>query len=127
MPYTAYLSSIKNELQRTGRAKKSLRVQTIMNYFGYLRRSQRFIDDFNMAIDALGLSVNPAFDIYIPSDTRISISIKGFTEDIKPITKFELMEPIPVKHDLFYYLFDFGSEQEYEQFQVCLDSNQPVS
>ncbi len=34
---------------------------------------------------------------------------------------------ILVNHDLFYYLFDFGSEQEYERFQASLDSNQPIA
>ncbi|BCL40215.1 hypothetical protein NSMS1_66620 (plasmid) [Nostoc sp. MS1] len=36
------------------------------------------------------------------------------------------MKLLKVKHDLFYYLFDFDSEQEYENFQACLDSNKPV-
>jgi ATPase family associated with various cellular activities (AAA) len=37
-----------------------------------------------------------------------------------------MRKPIPVKHDFFYYLFDFGGELEYERFQACLDSNQPI-
>ncbi|MBH8574003.1 ATP-binding protein [Nostocaceae cyanobacterium CENA369] len=127
MSYTTYLRSIKNELQRTGKTKKSLRVKTIMEQFGYQRRSQSFIDDFNTALEQLGLCADPGFDLHIPLDTKIAISIKG----INPVVESELIsakprETISVKHDFFYYLFDFGSEQEYERFQACLDSNQPV-
>ncbi|AFZ25113.1 AAA+ family ATPase [Cylindrospermum stagnale PCC 7417] len=132
MSYIAYLRSIKNELQRTGRAKKNLRVKTIMEQFGYQRRSQAFIDDFNTALLTLRLCANPAFDLYIPLDTKIAISLQGFpggksnqVANTEPIAK-RLRQPIAVKHDFFYYLFDFGSEQEYERFQACLDSNQPV-
>lgn len=127
MTYTDYLSSIKNELYRTGRAKKSLRVKTVMEHFGYRRRSQVFIDDFNAALDALGLCTTPAFDMYIPFDARISISIKGVfvPQPNEPMSE-KLREPILVKDDFFHYLFDFGSKQEYEQFQACLDSTQPV-
>jgi ATPase family associated with various cellular activities (AAA) len=129
MTYTDYLRAIKNELQRTGRNKKSLRVKTIMEQFGYQRRSQAFIDDFNTALDELGLCANPAFDTYIPLDTKINIFIKG--EPIKKATQSDnitaqLTTPIAVNYDFFYYLFDFGSEQEYERFQACLDSNQPI-
>ena len=125
MSYTAYLRSIKNELQRTGRTQKSLRVKTIMEQLGYQRRSQAFVDNFNTALDELGLCTDPVFDLYIPLDTKLAISIKGANADLQPIlAKFNT--PFPVKHDFFYYLFDFGSEQEYERFQACLDSNQPV-
>lgn len=41
--------------------------------------------------------------------------------------KSQKREPIRVKHDFFYYLFDFGGEKEYERFQACLDSNQPLA
>ncbi|HLP88175.1 MAG TPA: ATP-binding protein [Nostocaceae cyanobacterium] len=129
---TTYLRSIKNELQRTGKVKKSLRVKTIMEQFGYQRRSQAFIDDFNTALDELGLCVNPAFDLYVPLETKIEVTIKEnslkspqTTITSAPISP-KIREPIPVKHDFFYYLFDFGSQQEYERFQACLDANQPV-
>ncbi|AFY45883.1 26S protease regulatory subunit [Nostoc sp. PCC 7107] len=130
MSYTAYLSSIKNELQRTGKAKKSLRVKTIMEQFGYQRRSQAFIDDFNTILDNLGLCADPAFDLYVPLDTKIDISLKGveLSEEFlsSEVISQKLKETIQVKHDFFYYLFDFGSDQEYERFQSCLDSNQPM-
>jgi SpoVK/Ycf46/Vps4 family AAA+-type ATPase len=130
MSYTAYLNSIKNELQRTGKAKKSLRVKTIMEQFSYQRRSQGFIDDFNASLEKLGLCAEPIFDLYIPLDTKINISIKGVEVSEKlsasqPIYQ-KLRELIKVKHDFFYYLFDFGSDREYEHFQSCLDSNQPM-
>ncbi|WP_427160126.1 ATP-binding protein [Aliinostoc sp. HNIBRCY26] len=130
MSYTAYLSSIKNELQRTGKPKKSLRVKTIMEQFGYQRRSLAFIDEFNATLDNLGLCTEPGFDLYIPLDTKINISLKGvaISEELlttQPIAQ-KLKELIQVKHDFFYYLFDFGSDQEYERFQSCLDSNQPM-
>ncbi|HLO88928.1 MAG TPA: ATP-binding protein [Nostocaceae cyanobacterium] len=130
--YITYLRSIKNELQRTGKTKKSLRVKTIMEEFGYQRRSQAFIDDFNAALEELGLYINPAFDLYVPLDTKIAIAIKGTSPQQPQKTAnsqpnfAKLREPISVKHDFFYYLFDFGSEQEYERFQACLDANQPV-
>ncbi|MFN6463170.1 MAG: ATP-binding protein [Nostoc sp. DedVER02] len=130
MSYTTYLRSIKSELQRTGKPQKSLRVKTIIEQFGYQRRSQSFIDNFNTALDELGLCTNPNLDLYIPLDTKIAIFIKG----VEPINKVaasesisvKLQQTISVKHDFFYYLFDFGSEQEYERFQACLDSHQPV-
>ncbi|MBD2356381.1 ATP-binding protein [Tolypothrix sp. FACHB-123] len=130
MSYTAYLRAIKNELQRTGRSKKSLRVKTIMEHFGYQRRSQAFVDNFNTALDELELNTEPVFDLNTPLDTKLAISIKGVTpENIlanSATILAKLSAALPVKHDFFYYLFDFGSEQEYERFQVCLDSNQPV-
>ncbi len=132
MSYTAYLRSIKNELQRKGKAKKSLRVKTIMEQFNYQRRSQAFIDDFNIALEELGLCTNPVFDMYIPLDTKIDISVQGVTVETEnsvidsQLIAQKLKEPIPIKHDFFYYLFDFGSESEYERFQACLDSNQPM-
>ncbi|MDZ8023508.1 MAG: ATP-binding protein [Nostoc sp. DedQUE11] len=130
MTYTAYLRSIKNELQRTGKTQKSLRVKTIIEQFGYQRRSQSFVNNFNTALDELGLCANPVLDLHIPLDTKIAISIKG----IEPINQAndsqaisaKLKNNISVQHDFFYYLFDFGSEQEYERFQACLDSHQPV-
>ncbi|MEH2162660.1 MAG: hypothetical protein V7K38_16960 [Nostoc sp.] len=69
-------------------------------------------------------------DLYIPLDAKIAISIKG-VEPINKVAESEsisvkLQEAISVKHDFFYYLFHFGSEQEYERFQACLDSHQPV-
>ncbi|AKG20022.1 ATP-binding protein [Calothrix sp. 336/3] len=130
MSYTTYLNSIKNELLRTGKSKKSLRVKTIMEQFGYQRRSQAFIDDFNTNLDNLGLCAEPLFDLYIPLDTKINISVKGvkISEEVAPseANSQKLRKSIPVKHDFFYYLFDFGSEQEYERFQSCLDSSQPI-
>ncbi|BAY64256.1 ATPase central domain-containing protein [Calothrix brevissima NIES-22] len=130
MSYTAYLRAIKNELQRTGRTKKSLRVKTIMEQFGYQRRSQAFVDNFNHALDDLELNTEPIFDLNTPLDTKLAISIKGVTPENKSADSAailaKLSDTIPVKHDFFYYLFDFVSEQEYERFQVCLDSNQPV-
>ncbi|MBD2209071.1 ATP-binding protein [Nostoc linckia FACHB-104] len=130
MSYTGYLRSIKNELQRTGRTQKSLRVKTIMEQLGYQRRSQAFVDNFNHALAELGLCTDPLFDLYIPLDTKLAISLKDVTPDVQiadvqPIFS-KLSAAFPVKHDFFYYLFDFGSEQEYERFQACLDSNQPV-
>ncbi|MEH1886812.1 ATP-binding protein [Nostoc sp.] len=130
MSYTAYLRSIKSKLQRTGKTQKSLRVKTIIEQFGYQRRSQSFIDDFNAALDELGLCANPPLDLYIPLDTKIAISIKGIapTNQVAESESISVkrQEAISVKHDFFYYLFDFGSEQEYERFQACLDSHQPV-
>ncbi|MEH2139264.1 ATP-binding protein [Nostoc sp.] len=130
MSYTAYLRSIKSKLQRTGKTQKSLRVKTIIEQFGYQRRSQSFIDDFNAALDELGLCANPPLDLYIPLDTKIAISIKGIapTNQVAESESISVkrQETISVKHDFFYYLFDFGSEQEYERFQACLDSHQPV-
>uniref|UniRef100_A0A8J6ZWG9 ATP-binding protein n=1 Tax=Desmonostoc muscorum LEGE 12446 TaxID=1828758 RepID=A0A8J6ZWG9_DESMC len=130
MSYTAYLRSIKNELQRTGKTKKSLRVKTIIEQFGYQRRSQSFVNDFNTALDELGLSANPVLDLHIPLDTKIAIAVKG-VEPINQVNDSQLIsaklrEEITVKHDFFYYLFDFGSDEEYERFQACLDSHQPV-
>ncbi|MEH1946242.1 MAG: hypothetical protein V7K77_04660 [Nostoc sp.] len=130
MSYTAYLRSIKSKLQRTGKTQKSLRVKTIIEQFGYQRRSQSFIDDFNTALDELGLCANPRLDLHVPLDTKIAISIKG-VEPTNEVTEpqsisAKLKEAISVKHDFFYYLFDFGSEQEYERFQACLDSQQPI-
>ncbi|MDF5708657.1 MAG: ATP-binding protein [Nostoc sp. S4] len=130
MTYTAYLRSIKNELQRTGKTKKSLRVKTIIEQLGYQRRSQSLVNDFKIALEQLGLCANPVLDLHIPLDTKIAISIK----DVEPLNQVansqlisaKLRENILVKHDFFYYLFDFGSEQEYERFQACLDSHQPV-
>lgn len=132
MTYIAYLTSIKNELKSTSRAKKSLRVKTILKQFGYLRRTQAFVNDFNAALDTAGLYATPAFDSYLQLDAKVAISIKGDLEPPKERetmpekTEAKVMEPIHVKHDFFYYLFDFGSEQEYERFQACLDSSQPV-
>ncbi|BAZ37338.1 putative ATPase [Calothrix sp. NIES-4101] len=130
MSYTVYLKSIKNELQRTGKAQKSLRVKTIMEQFGYQRRSQAFIDEFNTTLDNLGLCTEPVFDLYIPLDTKINISIKGVEVSEELFTSEGISqnmgEAITVKHDFFYYLFDFGSDQEYERFQSCLDANQPI-
>jgi AAA+ superfamily predicted ATPase len=132
MTYTAYLRSIKNELQRTGRTKKSLRVKTIMEHFGYQRRSQGLVDNFNAALNELELCANPTFDMHTSLDTKIAISIKeAVVEQSNKIADSELIssklrEAIPIKHDFFYYLFDFGSEQEYERFQACLDSHQPM-
>jgi AAA+ superfamily predicted ATPase len=103
-----------------------------MQRFGYLRRSQAFVDEFNYALEVVGLCATPAFDIYLPIDERIYISIKGVSTsqvDSMPVSEVEikdLSQAIQVKHDFFYYLFDFGSDQEYERFQACLDSNQPI-
>ncbi|MDZ8052537.1 MAG: hypothetical protein RMX68_031980 [Aulosira sp. ZfuVER01] len=107
MSYTAYLGSIKNELQRTGRTKKSLRVKTMMQQFGYQRRSQALIDDFNTALDELGLWATPAFDMYISLDTKIHIFIKRVAvEPIIRVTKPEkitekLRTPIFINYDFF--------------------------
>ncbi|MEH1827522.1 MAG: ATP-binding protein [Nostoc sp.] len=69
-------------------------------------------------------------DLHVPLDTKIAISIKGVeptNEVAEPQSiSAKLKEAVSVKHDFFYYLFDFGSEQEYERFQACLDSQQPV-
>ncbi|MEH1812807.1 MAG: hypothetical protein V7K26_35225 [Nostoc sp.] len=113
MSYTAYLRSIKNKLQRTGKTQKSLRIKPIIEQFGYQRRSQSFIDDFNTALDELGLCANPRLDLHILLDTKIAISIKG-VEPINQVAESEsisakLTEAISVKHDFFYYLFDFES------------------
>jgi DNA polymerase III delta prime subunit len=90
------------------------------------------VNDFNAALDTVGLCATPVFDIYLPLDARVSISIKGASTsqtdrvNVPDLSEVKPLEPIQVKHDFFYYLFDFGSEQEYERFQACLDSNQPV-
>jgi DNA polymerase III delta prime subunit len=131
--YIEYLNSIKYELQSTGKAKKSLRVKTILKQFGYLRRSQTLVNDFNAALNVVGLCATPMFDLDLPLDARVSISIKGVSTSQRDrvtesdLSKVKPMEPIQVKHDFLYYLFDFGSEQEYERFQACLDSNQPIA
>lgn len=133
MAYVAYLRSIKEELKISGRVKKTLRVKSILKHFGYLRRSQAFINEFNSALDELGMYATPDFDIYLPLESKVTIAIKGAAEAPSRVivtpyisNPIELASPLQVKHDFFYYLFDFGSEQEYEQFQACLDSNQPM-
>lgn len=132
MTYLEYLGSIKDELLRTGKDKRYIRVKTIMKHFGYLRRSQSFINEFNFALNRLGLCSNPTFDAYLSVDAKIAISVQGTPKErIIDTRKDEvsgknLVDPVQVKHDFFYYLFDFGSQQEYERFQACLDSNQPM-
>jgi hypothetical protein len=68
---------------------------------------------FNATLEKLGLCAEPVFDLYIPLDTKINIYIKGAEvyEELsasEPIYQ-KLREVIQVKHDFFYYLFDFGS------------------
>ena len=127
MAYIAYLNSIKDELENTGRDRKSLRVKTILKPFGYLRRSQAFVNDFNAALDTVGLCATPVFDIYLPLDARVSISIKGASTsqtdrvNLPDLSEVKPLEPIQVKPDFFYYLFDFGSEQEYERKQQSIN------
>ncbi|BAY74201.1 putative ATPase [Nostoc linckia NIES-25] len=130
-----YLTSIKNELKETGRQRKNLKIQTILNQLGYQRRSQPLIDKFNNCLSDLGLKIAPAFDMSLSYDARVSIYFDGLdsiqnklekidnTLEKNSLNKFQCLE---VKHDLFYYLFDFDSEQEYKNFQACLDSNKPV-
>ncbi|MHC5821554.1 MAG: AAA family ATPase [Nostoc sp.] len=130
-----YLTSIKNELRETGRQRKNLRIRSILNKLGCQRRSQSFIDKFNNCLADLGLRIIPAFSIGLSYAEKVAISFDGVTctenevEEIDPIAEknsLNFLNPLKVKHDLFYYLFDFDSEQEYDNFQACLDSNQPV-
>lgn len=130
-----YLTSIKNELRETGRQRKNLRINSILKQLGCQRRSQSFIDKFNNSLADLGLRIIPAFSIGLSYTQKVAISFDGVTctenevEQIDPIAEknsLNFLNPLKVKHDLFYYLFDFDSEQEYETFQACLDSNKPV-
>ncbi|BAY42378.1 ATPase central domain-containing protein (plasmid) [Nostoc sp. NIES-2111] len=130
-----YLTSIKNELRETGRQRKNLKVKSILNQLGCQRRSQSLIDKFNNCLADLGLKIIPAFNIDLSYDERVAIYFDGlnYTEnEVEPIVpiaeknSLNFLKPLKVKHDLFYYLFDFDSEQEYENFQACLDSNKPV-
>ncbi|MEH2412247.1 ATP-binding protein [Nostoc sp.] len=130
-----YLTSIKNELKETGRKRKNLKIKSILNQLGCQRRSQSLIDKFNNCLADLGLKIIPAFNIDLSYDERVAIYFDGVTstknevetiDSIAEKNSLNFLNPLKVKHDLFYYLFDFDSEQEYETFQACLDSNKPV-
>ncbi len=128
-----YLTLIKNELQQTGKQKKNIRVKSILKQLGYQRRSQIFIDKFNNCLFDLELKINPSFNIYLAYDETVTIFLDRVSGiEVDPVNVLEnnttgsSFEVLQVKHDFFYSLFDFGSEQEYERFQACLDSNKPV-
>jgi SpoVK/Ycf46/Vps4 family AAA+-type ATPase len=128
-----YLTSIKNELQQNCKQKKTIKVKSILRQIGYQRRSQILIDKFNSCLFELELKINPSFTIYLSYDETVTIFLDKVSGiEIEPVNSVETnttgssFEVLQVKHDFFYYLFDFGSEQEYERFQACLDSNKPV-
>jgi len=128
-----YFSTVRKELEGSGRSHKTLRVKSIMNRFGYSRRSQAFVESVNTMLDTCGLYAAPYFSIDLPLDSRIYITLKNninkqadFSQKASNTASKE-QKIISVKHDLFYYLFDFGSEHEYERFQASLDSNQPIA
>ncbi|MCY7360886.1 MAG: ATP-binding protein, partial [Ignavibacteria bacterium] len=128
-----YLTSIKNELRQTGTQKKTIKVKTILNRIGCKRRSQLLIDKFNSCLFDLELKINPTFNTYLSYDETVTLFLDRVTGiEIEPANVLEtsnntnLFDAVQVKHDFFYYLFDFGSEQEYERFQACLDSNRPL-
>lgn len=129
----AYFSDIKQQLENNGKNYKALKVKSIMKRFGYSRRSQVFVDSVNNMLDACGLYGTPYFSVDLPLESRIYITLKDSADNQKnsptncSSRPDEKKEVIHVKHDLFYYLFDFGSEYEYERFQASLDSNQPIA
>jgi ATP-dependent 26S proteasome regulatory subunit len=129
----SYFSGLRQQLEENGRSYKAIKVKSIMQKFGYSRRSQVFVDSVNNMLDACGLYGTPYFSIDLPLDSRIYITLKNNVDNqtnpptSRSSTTDEKKEVISVKHDLFYYLFDFGSEYEYERFQASLDSNQPIA
>lgn len=79
------------------------------------------------------LKINPSFNIYLAYDETVTIFLDRVSGiEVDPVNVLEnnttgsSFEVLQVKHDFFYSLFDFGSEQEYERFQACLNSNKPV-
>lgn len=128
-----YFSTVSAKLTESGRSYKSLRVKAIMDQFGYRRRSQTFVDSINAMLDECGLHAAPYFSVDLPLDSRIYITLKDDSRNqknssVKTVEKAKKENDIiSVKHDLFYYLFDFGSEHEYERFEASLDSNQPIA
>jgi len=104
-----------------------------MKRFGYSRRSQVFVDSVNAMLDLCGLYGTPYFSVDLPLDSRIYVTLQDNVGKQTDNPEQDSSKPdkenkiISVKHDLFYYLFDFGSEYEYERFQASLDSNQPIA
>ncbi len=128
-----YLTSIKNELNQSGRQRKNLKIRSVLSQIGCQRRSQSLIDKFNKSLIELGLKIEPEFDIYLHCDQKVSIYLnKASTIKVNPTSMvvekagIYSFETLQVEHDFFFYLFDFGSNQEYEMFQACLDSNKPI-
>jgi len=130
-----YFTSIKLDLEDTGRSAKVIKLKNILSALGYCRRSQLIVDAINVALDDLDLHAKPAVDMSIPLDTRVSISLKNrpgstikksSTQNQPLKLDSKVTESVQVQYDFLYYLFDLGSHKEYERFQACLDSNQPV-
>jgi len=71
-----YFSTVRKELEGSGRSHKTLRVKSIMNRFGYSRRSQAFVESVNTMLDTCGLYAAPYFSIDLPLDSRIYITLK---------------------------------------------------
>jgi ATP-dependent 26S proteasome regulatory subunit len=129
-----YFIGIKSDLESTGRSVKIIKLKNILAALGYRRRSQFIVDEINIVLNDLELSVKPAVDMTISLDTRVSISLKNrLGSAIKNQVSIQdqsldsgVTETLQVKCDFLSYLFDVGSHEKYEQLQACLDSNQPV-
>ena len=155
MDIVELLTLVREDLLSSGKQKKNLKIRTILSKLGYTRRSPLLIDKFNSALYQTGLVTEPIFDPYLGLDDRISFSLKlsngsrvstiseenslseedthainnRKNQDITEGHKLESSEidTISISHDIFYYLFDWHSKEEYERFQACLDSNNPIA
>jgi GTPase SAR1 family protein len=134
------LNSLKGKIQSSKRGAIGIRVKNLMQKYGQIRRSQSFVDYVNQYMDQLGLTCDPQFSLTIPYDAWLSISLKSLPGEESPQEEVKMPDEQPgsvnlaeetkmrisVPEDFFFQLFDFGSHQEFQRFQACLDSNVPI-
>lgn len=112
--------------------KKQLRRQFkfIFEHIQDAEQAKDFIDILQKQLLEKDIQFTPFFSKHTSHKRIISFSLQSQqnSKSAKPsvFPSFTKEQHFDLPDDFMKYLFDFGSEQEYERFQACLDSNTPV-
>lgn len=128
-------TSINNSSEQTTRRK----VKSIINFLGNQRLTQKVADSFNQAIRKSKIKSDRELELGMSNRLIIHFSLKtsirqkaikvlknDLAEKKETIKQKNINQQLLVPDDFLFHLFDFESELEYERFQACLDSNQPI-
>lgn len=144
---------LKEKIENSPKKLVYMKYRNFLNKFGIKSRNSQKIELIYNLLDKYGIGAYAYLDegwtlAELPLDEIIRFKFKdqeinnvnnkqNITNDTKTIEVFNEesssnqvkdseMSIISIPDDFFKYLFDFGSEHEYERFQSCLDSEFPI-
>ena len=135
-----FIQSLVESINNSNNQKTRRKLRVIKSFLGVSRLKQSRIDDLNELLRKSDIIADPELYAGISDETNITFRFNGLVNNTINESKEVIEESnviqraddsikpsLKIADDFFKYLFDFGSDQEYERFQASLDSNAPMA